>query len=534
MAANFDSADILRTWQIFRQPGEVTEVRILNAGGFLHTVSGYFDNIEDFTKTVSDMAADTNHPVPAIYFMPNPVSKALLARAANKVKPRAKNTTSDADIAALHWLLIDVDAERPAGISSTDEEHDAAISKATEIREFLIDERGWPAGAFVLADSGNGGHLNIKIDLLNLPENVALIRGCLKALDFLFSDERIHVDVTSQNPARIWKLYGTMARKGDSTTDRPHRLSRLLEVPAALETVTKEQLEALAAMRPRQEAAPKNQAGGKGFDPVQYCQTHNLPVHHTKPYAGGTLAVLEECVFDPSHKLSAFIGGWPNGSKAYGCHHNSCKDNRWQEAKAILEPNAAKGNETKDTTAEEISEDELNAYSLPEGPKFECNLPKNNFVSTFMEYGTDISDAYIEYWFAGGLFALAVVADKKIKMVMKQGPIYPNLYVSINGKSSLARKSTVVDKTETMLCETLPALLPSLVPTEFSPEAFTEHLSDNNHASWIRDEAAGVLSLMKKDYMRGFRTHSCSFTTAKPFTANCERVSEKTSRRNLG
>ena len=106
----------------------------------------------------------------------------------------------------------------------------------------MIEEQGWPAGAFVLGDSGNGAHLDVKIDLPNLPESVTLVKDCLEAWDFLFSDETIEVDTTSQNPARIWKIYGTMARKGDSTAERPHRLARLLEVPEVLETVSREKL----------------------------------------------------------------------------------------------------------------------------------------------------------------------------------------------------------------------------------------------------------------------------------------------------
>lgn len=174
-------------------------------------------------------------------------------------------------------------------------------------------------------------------------------------------------------------------------------------------------------------------------------------------------------------------------------------------------------NAIDDPKTNEISEEELEAYSLPDGPKFECNLPQDHFIQRFMAYGSDISDAYIEYWFAGGLFALAVAADKKIKVSLKQGTIYPNLYVSINGKSSLARKSTVVDKSEAMLCQVLPGMLSALVPTEFSPEAFTEHLSDHNHAPWIRDEAAGVLSIMKRDYMRGFKDSLMQLFDCKPF-----------------
>ena len=46
---DFDRSEILRTWQVFRQPGEVLEVRIPKAGRF-RTISGYFDNPIDFAE----------------------------------------------------------------------------------------------------------------------------------------------------------------------------------------------------------------------------------------------------------------------------------------------------------------------------------------------------------------------------------------------------------------------------------------------------------------------------------------------------
>jgi hypothetical protein len=52
--------------------------------------------------------------------------------------------------------------------------------------------------------------------------------------------------------------------------------------------------------------------------------------------------------------------------------------------------------------------------------------------------------------FAGGIFVLAVVADKKIKIELRQGTLYPNFYEFLAGKSSLARKSTAADKTAPM------------------------------------------------------------------------------------
>ena len=36
-------------------------------------------------------------------------------------------------------------------------------------------------------------------------------------------------DATVYNPARVWKLYGTTAKKGDPTEDRPHRKAQILD-----------------------------------------------------------------------------------------------------------------------------------------------------------------------------------------------------------------------------------------------------------------------------------------------------------------
>ncbi len=83
----------------------------------------------------------------------------------------------------------------------------------------------------IIADSGNGGHLLYEIDLPNDEESLRFIAGALAELDRRYSDSIVTVDTTSANAARIWKAYGTVARKGDSIPQRPHRLSRILEVP---------------------------------------------------------------------------------------------------------------------------------------------------------------------------------------------------------------------------------------------------------------------------------------------------------------
>jgi hypothetical protein len=59
----------------------------------------------------------------------------------------------------------------------------------------------------------------------------------LAAMVEQYSDKWVTVDRTVFNPARIWKLYGTWACKGDSTATRPHRMARIIDAPAKLEVV---------------------------------------------------------------------------------------------------------------------------------------------------------------------------------------------------------------------------------------------------------------------------------------------------------
>lgn len=338
MAATVDRTDILRLWDVFHQPGEVLEVRVPKAGKY-KTISGYFDNPTDFVKWVGGAAEDSTRQFPGYYFTVNPPRPDLLARACNRLKLYAETTTTDADITALHWLPIDLDAKRPAGISSTDVEHEAAIIKAREIRCWLI-EQGWPASAFVLADSGNGSHLDVKIDLPNVPECVNLVKDCLTALDSKFSDDIVHVDTTTFNPSRIMKLYGTMARKGDSTPDRPHRLAKLLEVPETLDTVSRALLEALAKSAPT-DSTHKNESSydNSKFDVEKYVVSHGSAVKRMSKKGPWTAYELEVCPFDSSHdRGEAIISIHDNGAKAFKCHHDSCKGRDWHALRDLWEP----------------------------------------------------------------------------------------------------------------------------------------------------------------------------------------------------
>lgn len=132
---------------------------------------------------------------------------------------------------------------RPKGVSSTKAELAAARRKRDEVVAFLRGQ-GWSAPA--LAIRGNGAHALFRLDLPNSPEVTALIERVLKALDARFSDESAKVDTAVGNPSRVWKLYGSVARKGTATPARPHRLSYIETVPGILFPISREHLHRIA------------------------------------------------------------------------------------------------------------------------------------------------------------------------------------------------------------------------------------------------------------------------------------------------
>lgn len=78
--------------------------------------------------------------------------------------------------------------------------------------------------------SGNGYHLLYRTTLPNDRQCSELLKRFLASLAVMFDDEMTKIDTSVFNASRICKVYGTMARKGDDTPERPHRRSVLLRI----------------------------------------------------------------------------------------------------------------------------------------------------------------------------------------------------------------------------------------------------------------------------------------------------------------
>jgi hypothetical protein len=363
--------------------GQVVEVRAL---ADLNTHSGYFNDYEALVRQVEALGTDST--IQGIYITLNEVNPALFSRRANRIKMRLgkkDSSTGDTDIVRRRWLPIDIDPLRPSGVSSTDEEHTLALNKADEIARWIA-ALGFPEP--IRADSGNGAHLLYRIDLPNDDAATALVKACLTTLDTLFSDERVSVDTANFNASRIWKLYGTVSRKGDSTPERSHRRSRIIMAPEELMIVSPEQLRELAARLPtEQHAQPPTAAKDKGFDLRQWLSDHGVSVRSGKPYNGGTLYALDQCPFSSAHKDGAFAIQFGSGAIFAGCKHASCGGGtqRWQELREQFEPDrAAKRKQWDQTqTAQRKEKAKMKAEyeghaapAIPENPELRAEAAK--------------------------------------------------------------------------------------------------------------------------------------------------------------
>jgi hypothetical protein len=331
---NADPATIADALAALCEPGAIYELRVL--GSRRGTVSGYYDGL----PALASDAAKCSGRSAGVYVTLNPVEPALLARSANHMTAYAKHTTTDADITCRRWILLDFDPSRPSGISSSDDEHEAALARAKDCRDWLIEEGFIPA-SLLLADSGNGAHILLRVDLPNDDKAKALVQSILAAVADRFGDEAIIVDTGTFNAARISKVYGTIAAKGDSLPERPHRLSGIIDAPPLATPAPMDVLESLAGLAPMQ-ALPHARASGRSerldidLFISQYLADTAAP---PKPWEGGRRWVLTPCPFDPAHNNgSAVIIQQASGALGFKCHHTSCQGRDWHALRQRFEP----------------------------------------------------------------------------------------------------------------------------------------------------------------------------------------------------
>ena len=174
---------------------------------------------------------------------------------------------------------------------------------------------------------------------------VELIRKCFaKPLTIGFSNESVKVDGGNFNAARIWKLYGTRACKGDNTEERPHRRALIkipkLDVTRKNEIVTVSRMEEIAALLPQVDDSTSKKPGNK-INLVQKLDEWNIRYSAAGRWNNkAELFRLSTCPFSEKHDDGAYALQFDSGAFMVGCHRSSCQGRGWADLKEMMEPNS--------------------------------------------------------------------------------------------------------------------------------------------------------------------------------------------------
>lgn len=328
-----DKDTIRKWWQVFVGDGGFTEVRILGK----YQYSGYFKSLETLISAIEPFAEMDDEQ---IYFTLNEINDSCYGRQqCERIIKSPKATTTDGDVTRRKFVMIDFDPKRSTGVNASNDEFELAHKKAQDVFKFL---RNHGFEQPIICVSGNGWHIQIKVDLPNTSDVNETIKRFLQSLGVLFTDENVDIDEKVFNAGRICKLYGTTAKKGANLPDRPWRMSKIVFVPQELKPTPLERFQAIADLLPQEERPQSTYHGnfGERFNLDGFLNEHGINYKKTS-VSNGTKYILDHCFFDENHKgKDAVLFQYDSGAINYVCLHQSCKKHTWRDVRLMFDPHA--------------------------------------------------------------------------------------------------------------------------------------------------------------------------------------------------
>lgn len=141
-------------------------------------------------------------------------------------------------------------------------------------------------------------------------------------------------------------------------------------------------------------------------------------------------------------------------------------------------------------------------------------LPPEHFVSLYCDWLNGVTDGYEEYKKLGALWLISAFCNDSVAVKLKQETVRPNVFITIFGNSTTARKSTVVQRTRLIYEAVTGEYLPN---EDFSIEGYLESLSMSPMQHHVRDEVAGFLAKIHKQYNEGFNELECAVYDGQNF-----------------
>lgn len=469
-----DAQEIRRWHSIFKRDDELFEIRILGD----RTWSGYFYDIETAIEALKPF--DNAN----IYYSINEVKKACASRDQFNCFKQVKGTaTSKQDIEHRWWLPIDVDCERPSGVSSTNEEKAKAHKKAQDVFVFL---RNNGFSTPVVCDSSSGYHILYPIDMNNTHESEDAIKAFLEILGHNFTDENIKIDTVLHDSNRILRLPGSYGRKGRSSDERPHRLAKILSIPKDINRMGIEQIKSFNAKYAiKIEQPQRRQYNGYGgvqeqFNLREFIHKNGIEITKEVPISGGgTKYILAECPFDSQHKApDSALFELPSGAIAFKCYHNSCSQHDWRAVRLHFDPHAY------DHENESRLQPQYRQYipAVPQKPKYTIKdeIPElgEKWLSMSSIKKTDLTK-------------LEKVKTGNYELDRKIGGIYMSEVTVLSGSNSSGKSSW------------LNSLILNIIQQDYKVALWSGELRADILKSWIQMVAAGSNNLRPSQFDQG-------------------------------
>jgi hypothetical protein len=222
----FSVADAVR---LLVGPESLTEVRVL-----LQSADDRICRNQYYLGAQAEDVARDVHPLDqlsnciGIYLIPNPIDPKLIDRNTKWRKPFITKipSSNQSNMLSRRWILVDCDSIRPGECSATEAERVAAFDLAENV---IASLSVFGFGNPIKADSGNGCHLIYPVEMPPDQPTSQLIKEFLGQLTNRCKVTGAKVDPVTWDSQRMVRLYGTKSRKGESTPDRPHRLSGIID-----------------------------------------------------------------------------------------------------------------------------------------------------------------------------------------------------------------------------------------------------------------------------------------------------------------
>jgi hypothetical protein len=136
-----------------------------------------------------------------------------------------------------------------------------------------------------------------------------------------------------------------MARKGDPTEERPHRMAHILHVPQdSAGVLSLDVLQKIADGAPTEpekkkgNKAPKEDLERTALKLEEFLNAGGIKYDSRDNYKEGYKWILESCPFNPEHAgSSVMVTIADSGAMGFRCLHNSCYSRHWEEFRDHVE-----------------------------------------------------------------------------------------------------------------------------------------------------------------------------------------------------